>query len=182
MRLAQLARKLGVKSAEIPPTQEETAGPVAIAEEKSDVIRAYKVALPGLKVVGKIALPEAKPKEEETTIKEDNAASPARQSTPLDNPKRKKPNRQPPESKPRKNPVALQRERQEREAREQKEAKKRAEKELRTMRYQQKVSKHTPPPKPVSLVRHEDYEVYVEPERQPAKSWLGKIAGWFVTD
>ncbi len=243
MRLAQLARKLGVKSADIveflasqrdvvedsfnaklsevqvemiiqkfsshrmdevetvdaPPTSSTEDQPlqgqdlntpvlqngstqeITSEETKTGVIRAYKVELPGLKVVGKIELIESKAKEE-GDMPERKPAAPGTKAVPVDNPEKRKakPFRQ--ENRPRKNPVVLQREREEREARERQEAKRRLEKELRTKRYQEKVSKYATPPKPISKLRNEDYEVYAEPKRQPAKTWMGKIAGWFITD
>lgn len=155
----------------------ETGKETASTEANTEVIRAYKVALPGLKVVGKIALPEAK-----ATTSDKKSAVTGKEFVSLDQGRRKKLKPSQQENRPRKNPVAIQRQREEREARERKEAKKREEKELRTKRYQEKVSKYTQPPKPISALRNEDYEVYEEPKRQPPKTWMGKIAGWFVSD
>ena len=155
--------------------ENDRAEEAASEEAPTEVIRAYKVPLPGLKVVGKIILPEPKVKGEEVMKDKESPE-------PLDNRRRKKSNPIQQEHKPRKNPIALQRERKEREARERREAQKMKEKELRKQRYQEKVSKYTPPPKPIAKLRNDDYEVYEEPKKQPAKTWMGKIAGWFVSD
>ncbi|MEQ8424187.1 MAG: hypothetical protein RIA63_05715, partial [Cyclobacteriaceae bacterium] len=84
--------------------------------------------------------------------------------------------------RPRKNPIALQREREEQELLRKRQEEKQRQKDLRTRRYLDKVSKHTPAPKPTKRTKHEDeYEVYVEEKAKP-KSFVGKILNWFVSE
>lgn len=169
----------------------ETHEPVADQEEEleitettfNEVIKPPKVELPGLKVVGKIDLPEPKKKEEK--IADDQGAdekaetSSAKPTRPAQR-KHVRPNQE--ERRPRKNPIALQREREEREALRRKLEQKKKEKELRTQRYIKKVSTKVQVPKAVKKPKHEDeYEVLVEEETKP-KSFIGKILGWFVSD
>lgn len=152
----------------------------------TEVIKPPKVELPGLKVVGKIELPEPKKKtqEEKAEVGEDVPAEEGVEANPIPIPprperKNRRPSRQ--ENKPRKNPIALQREREEREALRSKIEQKKKEKELRTQRYLKKVSKA---PQSIKPVRRDDmgdqYEV-LEPSTSRPKTLLGKILGWFIS-
>ena len=171
-------------SEEIPPSSESVLEADANPQGNAEIIRAYKIELPGLKVVGKIALPEPKVKEEvkEEEISARKSEAPI-EKTGATNRKKKSSYTAQSERKPRKNPIAVKRELEEREARERREAQRTREKELRTRRYQEKVGKYTPPSKPMARLNKEDYEVYEEKAGQKApKTWLGKIASWFVAD
>ncbi|MEZ4973852.1 MAG: hypothetical protein R2820_11120 [Cyclobacteriaceae bacterium] len=170
-------------------------------EDKPEVIKPPKVELPGLKVVGKIDLPEPKKKTPETPVEtteeqpkaegeqaSDEAGSlpsPDRESRgPRD---RRRPQRndrrQRTEYKPRKNPIALQREREEREALRKKLEDQQKQKELRTQRYLKKVEGRTTPQRTSkkSKKKHEEeYEVFTEKQRP--KSFFGRIMNWFVSE
>lgn len=162
--------------------------PVTESETKEDilpeVIKPQKVELPGLKVVGKIDLPEPKkkvveekPAEEATAAEGTTAVEKPAEGRPARNNRR--PSRQ--EQKPRKNPIALQREREEREALRKKIEEKKKEKELKTQRYLRKVTQHTPPTKRAKRKDEEQYEVLVD-EKQKPKGLFGKIVSWFVSE
>jgi len=179
------------KTVEIPEIEIETQPRVTPQEDAApldnvepEVIKPPKVELPGLKVVGKIELPEPKKKENEKLEgtegeSAEEAIEPRRAPRPEN---RKKIRTSDQERRPRKNPIALQREREEREALRRRQEEKKKEKELRTQRYLKKVSKVTQPIKPVKMRKHEDeYEVFVEEKAKP-KSLVGKIIGWFVSD
>lgn len=174
--------------------EEEPASIGEIAEEKIEpieVIKAPKVELPGLKVVGKIDLPEPKKKEEEKqpeseeqTVGQPEAVRDEQADRPphRDRKQRGRRNtREQDDRRPRKNPIALQREREEREERRKREEQKEREKELRTRRYMEKVAKNLPPPKPVKKRKtEEEYEVYTE-VTPPPKTIFGKIIRWLTS-
>lgn len=151
---------------------------------EKEVIKPVLVELPGLKVVGKIDLPESKKQEAETVEEDKVEAGEKKLPTKKTNEKsgrRRNVNREN-EQRPRKNIVALQREREARETLKRKLEEKEREKKLRTERYLKKVSKFTPPPQRPKKIKHEDeYEVYsIEPEKP--RSFFGKILNWFVSE
>lgn len=164
-----------------------------VAEEKIEpieVIKAPKVELPGLKVVGKIDLPEPKKKEGEKQpegeqeIDQPEAAQNEQTDRSPHRNRKQRERRNPREQddrRPRKNPIALKREREEREERRKREEQKEREKELRTRRYMEKVAKNLPPPKPVKKNKsEEEYEVYAE-VTPPPKTIFGKIIRWLTS-
>ncbi len=152
-------------------------------EEKFELIKAPKVELSGLKVLGKIELPEAKKKESPPAELE----SPS-ENTPVD-PGRKP---WPPERKayparrerqnlpPRKNPIALQREREEMESAERKRAQIEREKEKRALHYRKKV-KEAPPTKRVRMVEEPVEELSDAAMVESPKTWWGKFLRWLNT-
>jgi hypothetical protein len=153
-----------------------------IIEEKDEiakeVIKPVLVELPGLKVIGKIDLPEPKKKEEENTEGGEEKL-PVKET--IERPRRRNVSRES-ERRPRKNSVALQREREAREALKRKQEEKERKKELRTQRYLKKVKNYTPPPQPIKKKKQEEeYEVYTEEVEKP-KSFIGKILNWFVSE
>jgi len=116
-------------------TQENvTEGPA----QEIEVIRAPKVELPGLRVVGKIDLPE--PKKKETLVETTAEASEAESQPQSD--RRRRDNRRGDQYRksPRKNPVVAQREREERESRKQKAIEAEQLKKQRTENYKKKFS------------------------------------------
>ncbi len=167
-----------------PPVAEIETSTTDDVKIPDEVIKPPKVELPGLKVVGKINLPEPKKKEEvedegQVEASEDVGEELKKNVERVQKPRR---NIQAQERKPRKNLVALQREREQREALRKRLEEKEREKKLRTQRYQKKISKYTPPPRPLKKIKHEDeYEVYTEEKARP-KSFIGKILSWFVSD
>lgn len=159
------------------------------AVETPEVIKPVKVELPGLKVVGKIDLPEPKKKEEkladdsDSQVKKEEGGAEAAQPDPRSSGNRRvaRPRREH-DRRPRKNPIALQREREEREALRRKLAQQEKDKELRTKRYLKKVKAKTSPPKPIKKMSNdEEYETYSEATTKP-KSFIGKIINWFVSE
>lgn len=151
----------------------------------SGVIKPVKVELPGLKVVGKIDLPEPKKKEEGKgdSIEAESLPQtgvPRRPSNPENRRSVRQSTAQ--NQQPRKNPIALQREREEREALRKRQEEERIQKELRTKRYLKKVSTKITPPKPLKRKGHEEeYEVFQEEPSKP-KTFLGRILKWFVSE
>lgn len=152
---------------------------------EGEVIKPVKVELPGLKVVGKIELPEPKKKIVEEKTEEQLPTTPGQEAEskpPAETREFRKPRRQNriQETRPRKNPIALQREREEREALRKKLEEQKKEKELKTQRYLKKVSQYTPPVRRAKQKNQEQYEVYKE-EKPVPKSLVGKILNWFVS-
>lgn len=164
---------------------EETPEPAMIIMEEADadtslpeVIKAPKVALPGLKVVGKIDLPEPK-KKEEPAPEEPTEVTDEQPSQPQTVTERKKNfrNKKRPERE-RKNPVALQREREARAAEKKRREEEKREKEKRRNHYLKKV-KPAVPTKRASLIHEEDFEVMTkEMEQEQPKSAWGRFMKW----
>ena len=156
----------------------ESAEETAREEAKVEVIKAQKVELSGLKVLGKIELPQPKKKETET---EQTISS--EETLPLE------PKRQPrqegrknyPQKKDRytseKNPIALQREREAGEAEKKRQAQAKLEKEKRTQHYLKKV-KISVPTKPARLLDEQVVEM-VDDQTTTPTTWLGKFWKWF---
>jgi hypothetical protein len=130
-----------------------------------EVIKAPKVELQGLKVLGKIELPEAKKKEAAETKNETRPPRPQRDKRAF-------------EQRDKRNPIALQREREEREAERKRQEKLKAEKELKTKRYLNKVKPQ--PSKPTRLVK-EELEHVTEVEEPMPTSLLGRFWKWLRT-
>jgi hypothetical protein len=144
-------------------------------EQLPELIKAPKIELSGLKVLGKIEIPERKKKEiveatENQLTETENKPRPDRR--PL-------PNRKEFDNRPRKNPVTLQREKEEREA----EVKRREEmlraKEKKTFHYQSKI-KSQAPPKRIKMVDEPLEETITTEEKAPTTVW-GKFKKWLRT-
>lgn len=164
--------------AEVPAnTQEET--------EKVEVIKAPKVELAGLKVLGKIELPEPKKKVQpiEETDKTEDVISETPEKKPYRENKPKRPvNKDRREYKPRKNPIALQREREAHEAAEKKRELERLEKERKTNYYLQRV-KGAGPSKPARLYEESVEDINDSPvkKKKEPTTWFGKFWKWYTS-
>jgi hypothetical protein len=149
-------------------------------ENKIEVIKAPKVDLPGLKVVGKIELPEKK-KKEETQAEEGAESDTQEKSIPQSKPRKSPARHQSEHARPRKNPIALAREREERDALRKKQEEAKREKELRTQRYYNKLqsAKSTKQARK-QRERVDEYETYKDQDHlpEPPKTVLGKIWRW----
>jgi hypothetical protein len=143
--------------------------------ESVEVIKAPKVELSGLKVLGKIELPEKKKKE--PTADAAGKAPEGEGSRP-----RRKPYPREERPQPRKNPIALQREREEREALRKKQEEAQRLKEKKAQRYfkavQDKASKVTKAPR---LVQEELEVVQPEVTKPAPKTWFGRFLRWLNT-
>lgn len=166
------------------------------AEEKPEVIKASKVELAGLKVLGKIELPakkKAASPEEVTSTATDTDPDPSvvpspspvsakagprpeRRSKPGDRDRKNNhPDRK--DQRSRKNPVALQREREEQEAEKKRRAEAELKKEKQTQYYLKKV-KTSGPTKAAKLYNEEVVEMS-DDFRPVPKTWFGKLLRWF---
>lgn len=152
-----------------------------VSGEKPEVIKAPKIELSGLKVLGKIELPEPKKKEvkeEEPTPVEGTSTAPA----PLAERKRNYPNkresRENRPQRPRANPIALQREREAEEAQRKKQEELKREKERKAQHYYNKVKPSTPTKKMKMI--NEQVEEMSDLSEQP-KTWWGRFKRWLTT-
>ncbi len=175
---------------EMAVTDERNVIPDVEQEQKIEVIKAPKVELAGLKVLGKIELPQPKKKEPkpetETESPEQTATTPDAESKSFSHTRKEGRRKSHPKSdqssdyrnkRPRKNPVALQREREAYEAELKREADAKAEKERRTLYYQQRV-KASVPTKPARLIDEPVMEMTGDLSKAPT-TWLGKFWKWF---
>jgi len=157
------------------------------SEDKPEVIKAPKVELSGLKVLGKIELPEPKKKAEPVsesmeTVEGEPEKIPAtekkqRRTEPRVNTQQRRENYP---QRPARNPIAIQREQKAREEEEKRKEKLEREKEKRTQYYLQRV-KTGQPTKSAKIVS-EPVESYHAKEVKPMpKTWLGKFLRWLNT-
>lgn len=145
------------------------------AEQLPELIKAPKIELSGLKVLGKIEIPEKKKKEIVEGIENQSAETENKPS--LD--RRPLPIRREFDNRPRKNPVTLQREKEEREM----EMKRKEEilraKERKAYHYQSKV-KSQAAPKRIKMVEEPVEETITPEEKAPTTVW-GKFKKWLRT-
>ena len=143
------------------------------SEEAPELIKAPKVELPGLTVIGRIDLPEKKKKEPETeTTSTPEESKPQRAFY-------QRPQRRTNESRSWKNPLTLEREREEREKRQRLEEDREKEKQRRTENYLKKVKSPTPT-KAARLFQEEVIEMPpLEPERP--RTWWARFIRWLNT-
>jgi len=167
-------------AAPIPPVEQKTAPaeilPAPVLATEIEVIKAPKVELAGLKVLGKIELPEIKKKEvtkSEGTAEAEPSLNPPTRRTPP-------PRRDRPQFPPRKNPVALQREREAREAEEQRKNELERLKEKKSLHYLKKV-KAAPPTKKARFIDEPVEEFSQADLKEPPKTWWGKFMRWLNT-
>ncbi|MBI3219128.1 MAG: hypothetical protein HYZ44_06430 [Bacteroidetes bacterium] len=146
-----------------------------ISEEPAlpEVIKAPKIELAGLKVLGKIEIPEKKKKTDESA----EGTSEEKERKPRN--ERQRAATREYQERPRKNPVALQREREQREAERLRKEKLAEEKEKKTNHYLNRVKPATPAKKMKKT--EEATEMIDTPvEKKPTTLW-GKFMRWLNT-
>ena len=173
---------------------EATPSPVIeAAEEKAEVevIKAPKVELSGLKVLGKIELPEPKKKTTPVTESPEGtvvATEGEAEKIPVTEKKSRRPeskvNTQPRRDnysqRSVRNPIALQREEQARKEEERRKEKVEREKEKRTQYYLQRV-KTGQPTKAAKMLSEPTESYSLKEERPTPKTWVGKFLRWLNT-
>jgi hypothetical protein len=142
--------------------------------EESDLIRAPKIELSGLKVLGKIELPEPKKKDAPLPRQGDDTGGEQKENYHTD---RKKQSRG---QRPYKNPIVVQREREMHEEQERRKEKAAQEKERRTQNYHNRVNL-SPPTKAVRLVDEPLEELNTSTADEQPTSWFGKLLRWLRT-
>jgi hypothetical protein len=147
--------------------------------EYNDVIKAPKITLTGLRVLGKIEIPEPKKKEkiEENTISAEEA--PAKEQAPPQEARRRF-NERKIEQRPRKNPIALAREKESIEEEKKRQAMAEREKIKRTQNYQKKV-KIAPPTKALKLNREPVHEMSAADFEDTPKTLWGRFLKWLTS-
>jgi len=185
----------------VAPLLTEADPTVPLVSEQRDTIRAPKVELAGLKVLGKIDLPETKKKEtvtDEAAKPEGSASeenqSPSEESKPRTdrreegssrsrgdrrNPddRRRSRSNQTREQRSYQNPIAAQREREIEAERERLKKKAAEDKERRTQNYEKRV-KHSPPTKAARIIEEPVEELDTEALNARPTSWFGKFVQW----
>jgi len=167
------------------PSQEPIAEVDQLTPEQSDVIRAPKVELAGLKVLGKIELPDPRKKTAETPQENsgDEPPSGEKASSGEELPKEfKKDRRNENFRKPKriaKNPIALQREQEALAEKQKREEELRIQKERRTQNYLTKVKAHQPT-KAARLIKEDAEQLSPGELEERPKTWLGKLLRWFT--
>jgi hypothetical protein len=147
--------------------------------EKTEIIKAPRTELPGLKVLGKIELPESKKTEIETSSDEVSTTKPANKSV---RPVQKQSSRRanPIKEEPWKNPIALQRDREAKAAEEKRKEQQERDREKRMLHYLKKVKKSEQPVRAFKL-DNEPAKAESKKMQQPPKTWLGKFWRWLST-
>lgn len=155
----------------LPPPAEELPPPGSV-----EVIRPPKVELSGLKVLGKIELPEKKKKDAAPGgVPPEDGARPAGTPRTVKHPTTDS-------SHPRKNPVALQREREERELLRKRQEEARRKKEKKTSHYHKNIEQKKVQVGRAPRVVSEELEVMPPLHEPPApRTWWGKLMRWFNT-
>jgi hypothetical protein len=156
--------------------------PIELSAADAEVIRVQKIELAGLKVLGKIELPEPKKKEAAAEGEATDENKPQkRERSSKDRDKQTLRNR---EQHTRRNPVEAQRQREQREREEKRKAELEREKEKRKQHYHNKVKQvNQQPAKRAKLAK--ETSVVSNPKsnntRPAPKTWLGKFLRWWTT-
>ncbi len=159
---------------------------IPVAEIKQDeiveVIKATKVDLPGLKVLGKIDLPQPKIKEdtnlEVVKAEELELTTEIKSEVRTQRTQNGKQDRNERVSRPAINTIAQQRDREARAAEEKREIDKRNEKENRTEYYHKRVKPNITTK--ASRVFTEPVEEYSSPKKEKPTTLFGRIMDWFT--
>lgn len=164
-------------------SNEDAMQPDPGAQERIEVIKAPKVELKGLKVIGKIELPEPKKKEAIPAPASETAKETPHQNKPIKERRDRKGTSQQKHRKDgrsRKNPVALQREREAREAEEKRRIEAMQLKEKRTQYYYSKVRAHVPT-KSARIVNEPVEQISGKDLAENPKTWWGRFLRWLTT-
>jgi hypothetical protein len=148
------------------------------SEEKIEVIKATKIELSGLKVLGKIELPETKKKEPVITGEEpsEETVGPVSHEPRRENKLAYQRRERPQQTRPAKNPIAAQREREAKEEQEKRNAASEREKEKRTLHYLKKVN--VVQPTKAARVEEEQIEEETIVAAPAPKTLWGKFKRW----
>lgn len=165
------------------PSTEEAPAPIEAAvnqqesDQKIELIKAPKIELSGLKVLGKIDLPEPKKKESpaESTDEAQQTGKPRREYRD----QRNRDDRR--QGRPSKNPIVLQREKEAREAEAKKLEQAARDKERKTLTYMKKMNSRQPTKAVKNLREVEEEVVEAAPSRPEPKTAWGRFMRWLNT-
>ena len=168
----------GITESEEQPQEDQ---PVEIPQGQSDseVIKAPKVELSGLKILGKIDLPEAKKKQDTSEPQAESINIDPLPEKPVYKVKPVDRKLQRPDHRPRKNPIAQQREREMLEEKKKREEQASREKERKTRNYYSKV-KMSPPTKAVRMVDEPVMQMSAHELEEVPRTWLGRFIKWLT--
>lgn len=172
-----IVEELNASAEGIQPVQESRAEETV--ESLPDIIRAPKIELSGLKVLGKIELPEKKKKEEVAKEGEEGVVTPEAEKAeamPLRKTRREKERK--PERRSSRNPLEESRERERRALEEKRKAELERRKEARTQKYLKKVQTNTPTKKSKAEAPVIQKAKVQQPE--PTTLW-GKFVKWLTS-
>jgi hypothetical protein len=150
--------------------------PTTEIESLPEIIKASKIELSGLKVLGKIEIPERKKKE--TSLEEIALEKPTEEIERKIRTDRR-PSQREYEERPRKNPIALQREREEREAEKRRKEQLLLAKEKKAQHYQSKVKAQVAT-KRIKMIE-EPLEKIDAPMEEIPTTWWAKFKKWLRT-
>lgn len=176
---------------EVAPFEKELPSPEVVAKPENlelqpsletEVIRVQKIELSGLKVLGKIELPE--PKKKEPVVEKTEEGMDATIAEAPSTPDRKTRNHKRPQKRDRprewRNPLEMQREREAREAEEKKRLAAEREKEKRKRHYEEK-RKAVVQTKRMKTVKEQPAPKKPVDTRPVPKTWFGKFLRWWTT-
>lgn len=161
------------------PVEDVVTAPIEDNQEtdNDEIIKAPKVTLTGLKVLGKIDLPEPKKKESPASELPAEAENEIPKQEERKKPDHRKGGR---DQRPYKNPISLQRERELKAELEKKQERAAQEKERKTQNYLKKV-KMSPPTKAMRLIDEPTEQLTAEELKEEPKTWFGKFIKWLST-
>lgn len=161
--------------------EESQPEPLELSAGEPEVIRVQKIELAGLKVLGKIELPEPKKKEapaEGEAAEQDVTEKKERPSRHSGKQKQHPRNR---EQRAWRNPIEIQRQREQREQEEKRKAELEREKEKRKQHYYNKVKQVTQQPKRTKAAKEITVPKKPVDMRPVPKTWFGKFLRWWTT-
>lgn len=159
------------------PNNKPAAEPDPQINEPIDVIKAPKIELSGLKVLGKIELPEPKKTGTTSEVPIEPAGGESNDDRRKDrNVTRGRKQRQ---QSPRKNPIAVEREREAEALKRKREDQAALDKQKKTQSYLKKV-KMSPPTKAVRIVDEPVMQMTADELRERPTSWLGRVIEWLT--
>ena len=153
---------------------------IDVVDEKPEVIKAPKVELSGLKIVGKIELPETKKKLPDTELQPEATDTDPSTVRPAKRVMEGARAVQRTENRSRRNPIAMQREREALEEKKKREEQAEREKERKTRNYYKKV-KLSPPTKAMRIVDEPVMQMSARELEESPRTWFGRLMKWFTT-
>jgi hypothetical protein len=160
---------------------EVPAAPITVTEELPDIIRAPKIELSGLKVLGKIELPGKKKKEEPEAGTTGDVLD-IESTEPRIRPREKKLTDRKRAERPKRNPLSEARERERREQEEKRKAEEEKRKELRKQKYLQTRQAKAPARVDKVKVEKEVKKAAVKKKKEESVSLLTRFLRWLTSN
>lgn len=160
---------------------EVPAAPITVTEELPDIIRAPKIELSGLKVLGKIELPEKKKKEEPEAGTTGDVLD-IESTEPRIRPREKKLTDRKRAERPKRNPLSEARERERREQEEKRKAEEEKRKELRKQKYLQTRQAKAPARVEKVKVEKEVKKAPLKKKKEESVSLLTRFLRWLTSN